>query len=323
MAVAMAIYFLQQSRKTMFTDPYKVIGSDAAIVVETIDLRNLVNSVTTGKGLFSEIGNIKELSSFNIKLKYIADQINNSGFKKLLQEGTAIISFHPGDNGELIPFLSKTVPAEAGYRQLKEALQESGIREMVEQKIAGSRLIGLPFIVTGKRDTAFVMISSGLLICSTSRSLIEKSVIENIPGSDIRNSAGFSKILLSSGENEDKVFVVFGNLQNAALRIFKSGESSPGGKIAKLGGSAGGDIFITEGGITISGYSESSAPAEYLFRFKSVQPVEFQTYKILPSITAMFESMVLILRDRRDRSLRCSVRENCRPGKQTEALSRR
>jgi len=297
LAVAMAIYFLQQSRKTMSSDPYKVIGSDAAIVVETIDLRNLVNSVTTGKGLFSEIGNIKELGSFNTKLKYVADQINNSGFKKLLQEGTAIISFHPGGNGGLIPFLSKTVPAETGYRQLKEALQASGIKEVVELKMAGNRLIGIPFEVNEIKDTAFVMISSGLLICSTSKNLIEKSVIKSIPGSDIRTSAGFSKILLSSGENEDKVFVVFGNLQNAALKIFKGGESSPGGKIAKLGGSAGGDIFITGGGVTISGYSESSATSEYLFRFKSVQPVEFQTYKILPSATAMFESMVLIPRD--------------------------
>jgi len=294
LAVAMAAYFLQQSRKTMFTDPYKVIGPDAAIVIETIDLRNLVNSVTTGKGIFSEVGNLKELNSFNIKLKYIADQINKSGFKKLLQEGTAIISFHPDDNGELIPFLSKTVPAETGFRQLKEALQASGIKEMLEQKRAGKRFIGLPFRVNEKNDTAFVMISSGLLICSTSKSLIEKSVIENIPGTDIRNSAGFSKILLSSGKNEDKIFVVFGNLQNTAAKIFPREESSLPGKIAKLGGSAGGDIFIAERGITISGYSESSEPSEYLFRFKSVQPVEFQTYKILPSATAMFESMVLI-----------------------------
>jgi hypothetical protein len=296
-AVTLVGYLLHQSRKNLFTDPYKVIGPDACIVIETIDFRNLINSVTTGKGLFSEIGNIKELNSFNIKLKYIADQINKSGFKKILQEGTAIVSFHPSENGELTPFLSKTIPAETGYRQLREALQASGIKEILEQKTSGKRIIGLPFAVNGQTDTVFIMINSGLLICSTSEKLIKKSVFQNIPGTDIRNTAGFSRILLSSGKNEDKVFVVFGNLKNTARRIFAKGSSSPADKITKLGGSAGGDIFINEEGVSISGYSESSEPSDLLFKFKTVQPIDFQTYKILPSATAMFESMVLIPRE--------------------------
>jgi hypothetical protein len=295
--VAILGYFLNQSRKSLFTDPYKVIASDACFVIETIDLRNLINSFTTGKGLFSEIENVKELNSFNIKLKYVADQINKSGFKKILQEGTAILSFHPTGNGELIPFLSKTIPAETGYRQLREALQATGIKEILERKIAGKNIIGLPYSVNEKKDTVFVMINSGLLICSTSYNLILKSVIQSIPGTDIRNAAGFSRILLSAGKNEDKLFVVFGNLKNTARRIFAEGKSSPADKITKLGGSAGGDIFIAEDGISISGYSESSEPSEILFRFKTVQPAEFQTYKILPSATAMFESMVLIPQD--------------------------
>jgi len=299
-AVTLVGYFLHQSRKNLFTDPYKVIGQDACIVIETIDFRNLINSVTTGKGLFSEIGNIRELNSFNIKLKYIADQINKSGFKKILQEGTTIVSFHPSENGELTPFLSKTIPAETGYRQLREALQASGIKEILDQKTSGKRIIGLPFAVIGQTDTVFVMINSGLLICSTSEKLIKKAVFQNIPGTDIRNTAGFSRILLSSGKNEDKIFVVFGNLRNTARRIFAKGGSSPADKITKLGGSAGGDIFINEEGVSISGYSESSEPSDLLFKFKTVQPIDFQTYKILPSATAMFESMVLIPREEED-----------------------
>ncbi|HBC77714.1 MAG TPA: hypothetical protein DEO60_12110 [Bacteroidales bacterium] len=293
-AVALAGYFLHQSRKNLFTDPYKVIGKDACIVIETIDFRNLVNSVTTNRGLFSEIANIKELSTFSTKLKYLADQINKSGFKKILQEGTAIISFHPSEKGGMTPFLSKTLPSETGYRQLKEALQASGIREILEQKTEGKRILGLPYAMNGQNDTVFVMINSGLLICSTSASLIKKTVFQDLPGTDIRNAPGFSRILLSSGKNEDKIFVVFGNLENTASKIFARGGFSPADKIAKLAESAGGDIFIDESGVSISGYSESSDPSELLFRFKAVQPVEFKTYKILPSATAMFESMVLM-----------------------------
>jgi hypothetical protein len=287
-------YFLHQGRKNLFTDPYKVISSDACIVIETIDLRNFINSVTTGKGLFSDIENAKEFSSFNTKLKFIADQINKSGFKKILQEGTAIISFHPSQEGKLVPFLSKTIPAETGFRQLRDAMLASGIKGMFEQKIAGKQLIGIPYFSGSSKDTAYIIINSGLLICSTSYDLIKKSVFQNVQGSDIRNVPGFSRILLSAGKNEDKLFVVFGNLKNIARRIFAQGKSSLANKIIKLGESAGGDIFITDEGVAISGYSESSKPSEYLFRFNSLQPVEFKTYKILPSATAMFESTVFV-----------------------------
>jgi len=143
-AVILFGYFLNRSRKSLFTDPYKVVRPDACIVIETFDLRNLINSVTTGKGLFSEVENIKEFSSFSTKLKYLADLINSTGFKRILQEGTAVISFHSSEKGELIPFFSKTIQTDIGYRQLKDAFQTSGINDISEQRVNGRRLFGLP-----------------------------------------------------------------------------------------------------------------------------------------------------------------------------------
>ena len=297
--VALLAYFLYQGRKDLFTDPYKVIGSDACIVIETIDLRNLINSVTTGKGLFAEIENLSEFKNFNTKLKYIANQINKPGYKKFLQEGNAIISFHPDKSGKLIPFLSKTVPAEMRFSQLKEALLESGINGIFEQKIAGRRLIGLPYTMNERKDTLFVSLNSGLMICSTSFKMVMDAVFQNSE-EDIRNQPGFSRIMLSAGENEDKIFIVFSNLRNTLRRILAPDKSILADRISKLGGSAGGDIFIKEDGVVISGYSESSDPSEFLFRHKSVHPVEFRTFNILPSATALFESVVYTHRDNGD-----------------------
>jgi len=289
--VALLGYYLHQGRKDLFTDPYKVIASDACIVIETIDLRNLINSVTTGKGLFAEIESLNEFKNFNIKLKYLADHINKPGYKKFLQEGNAIISFHPDISGGLIPFLSKTVPAETRFSQLREALLESGLKGVFEQKIAGRRLIGLPYTLNDRNDTVFVSLNSGLLVCSTSYKIIMDAVFQNSE-EDIRNQPGFSRILLSAGENEDKIFVIFSNLRSTLRRIFAPDKSFLADRISKLGGSAGGDLFIKEDGVVISGYSESSDPSEFLFRHKSVPPVEFRTFNILPSATALFESVV-------------------------------
>ena len=45
-------YFLQQGRKSLFTDPYKTISPDACVIIETVDLKSFMNSLTTGRGLF-------------------------------------------------------------------------------------------------------------------------------------------------------------------------------------------------------------------------------------------------------------------------------
>ena len=291
-AVSLAVYFLHQSRKTMAADPWKLIGQDAGIAIETIDLRNLVNSVTTGKGLFSEIEKAKELAGFSSRLRYIADQINKPGFGKLLQEGTAVISFHSGEDGRLTPFLSKVIPAETSYRHLRGAIEEAGISQITEEKNAGKRLTLVPFRIDDRTDTLFVTLNSGLLVCTTSRPLVTRALSPD-DATDIRNVPGFSKILLSSGKNEDKVFIVPGNLAKTVEKIFPEEKSSLAARILKLAGSAGGDIFIKEDGLTISGYIEGSNDSDRLTRFGSVEPVTFQTYRILPSATSMFETMVL------------------------------
>lgn len=292
-AVAIAAYFLHQGRLTMTADPYRFVGEDAGIVIETIDLRNFVNSVTTGKGLFSEIDKVKELEGFSSRLKYFADQINKPGFRKLFQEGTAVISFHSEKDGRLIPFLSKVIPAETGYRHLRDAFSEAGISRITEEKSSGKRLSLIPYNVDGRTDTLFVTINSGLLVCTTSRTLAERTMTQNTAGSDIRKAPGFSRILVSSGKNQDKLFIVFRNIGKTAERILPEEKSSLAARILKLGGSAGGDIFIKGDGLTISGYIEGGDEVERLSRLRTVDPVAFQTYRILPSATSMFETMVL------------------------------
>ena len=291
--MALLGYFLNRSRINLFTDPYKVVATDACIVIETIDFRSFINSVTTGEGLFSEIEKIKEFSNFSIKLKYLADQVNKAGFKKFLPEGAAIVSFHPSADGKLYPFLSLTIPAKAGFRQIREALDASGVTRITEKKAGGKRLMGIPYILDGKNDTVFISINSGLLVCSTSRQLIEKSFFIASGGTDIRNVPGFSKVLMSAGKNEDKVFVVFGNLQLAIRKIFNPGASRLYDMITRLGQCGGGDIFINDDGVSVSGYTESNDPSDLLYRYRSIEPSEFQTYRILPSSTVLFESLVL------------------------------
>ncbi len=286
-------YFFHQGRKSLLTDPYKAIAPDACFIIETADIQSLFNALTTGKGIFSEIGKIDEFRNFDTKLKYVADQLNKPGFKKLIQEGKTLISFHPSKRKLPAPFVSMTIPADAGFRQVRETLASFGIRNIEEEKEGGKRILKLPYVVADSRDTAFLSISSGLLVCSTSRKLVINALAQSQTVTDIRNAPGFSRVMLATGKKEDKFFMVFGNLMNVIKPLFAPGHQLLAEKIMKLGSSAGGDLFINDEGFTISGYIESSDPEDLLFRYKNILPRELKNYRILPSGTALFESMIM------------------------------
>jgi hypothetical protein len=286
-------YFLQQGRKNLFTDPYKTIPSDAYIVIETVDLRSFLNLLTTGKGLFGEAGKVKELEKFNKKLKYLTDLLNQQNFKKLFNESSATISFHPKKDGKISTLLSMSVPGELRPRHIREMLVSSGINGLIENKVNGNFIIGIPYSEGGRSDTAYISLISGLMICADSKALIDKAAAQMGVGTDIRNVPGFTRVLLASGKNVDKIFVVFSNLGEILSPLLIPGKKGLSEKISRLAGTAAGDIYISEDGLVLSGYTECRDSTDLLYKYKLLPSKDFHTYKILPSSTVLFETLVL------------------------------
>jgi hypothetical protein len=286
-------YYLQQGRKRLLTDPYKTISPSACIVIETIDLQSFMNSLTTGKGLFGEIAKIKELESFNIKLKFLSDQLNLSEYKAILDGGKALLSFYPTEEGKLNTLLSLTVPGDIRFRHIKEILHSSGIKDVLESKSGGNSFLRIPLSVSDRKDTIFISLNSGLMICSTSQKVAGEAINQITKGGDIRSLPGFARVHLAGGKNEDKIFVVFSNLPGLLRKCLSKSKQFMADQIANLAETAGGDIYINETGLILSGYTESTDSSEYLYKYKSVPPREFHTYKILPSATMLFETLIL------------------------------
>ena len=286
-------YFLLQGKKNFLTDPYKSIPPDACIIIETIDLQSFLNSLTTGKGLFGELGKIREFESNNQKLKFFTDQLNKVGLKKVFNESTAIISFHPTIGGKLHSLLSIAIPGEISSGKIEDILHSSGIKEVIESKISGKSVLKIPYSVNDIKDTAYISLTSGLLVCSSSADLIDKALSQIISGSDVRRHPGFSRVLLASGKFKDKVFVVFANMPKLLKSVLGVEGQGIAKQIIKLAGTAEGDIYINEEGIVLSGYTESVDSTEFLYRYKFLSPKTFHTYKILSSSTVFFETTIL------------------------------
>ncbi len=286
-------YFLHQGRKNLLTDPYKAIAPDACFVIETADFQNFINTLTKEKGLFGEIANINEFGDYILNLKYLADKLNHEDFKRISGGGKTVIALHLAKTKRLAPLVSMTIPAEIRLRHVREFLHESGVHKVFDRNLNGKTILELPYSTGNRNDTVFVMVNSGLLICSTSRQTFRNSLYRIDQGNDIRNMPGFGRILMASGRNADKIFLVFKNLPELIKSFLGEGGKGMETKIEKLAGSAGGDIYITEEGIALSGYTESIDPAEYLYKYKFIEPAAFQTYKVLPSSTALFESLMI------------------------------
>jgi hypothetical protein len=291
--LALIGYFLQQGRKSLFTDPYKVISPDACVIIETVDLKSFLNSLTTGRGLFGELGKVKELARFNGELKYIADLLNKPNFTKLFTEGVATISFHPGKPGGINPLLSMPVPGDIKTRHIRDMLSSAGIRLTAITKINGNPVIEIPVNAEGRKDTAFIALISGLMVCTDSRDLVKEAGIQAIKLNDVRNVPGFKKVLLASGKNVDKIFVIFPNLPRLLNPLLVSRKKDLSEKIGRLAGTAGGDIYISEDGLVLSGYTECPDSSTLLYKYKMLPSRDFHTYKILPSSTALFETIIL------------------------------
>jgi hypothetical protein len=286
-------YFLQQGRKKLFTDPYKTIPPNACVVIETVDLKSFLNSLTTGRGLFGEIGKVKQFDRFNQQIKYLADLLNKENFKKLFDEDAAVLSFHTGNGGRILTMLSMPVSGEIRMRHIKEMLNSSGIKNVTESRTNNYPVIEIPFITRNNSDTAYLSLVSGLMICSNSKMLVEKAGAQASSGSDIRNVPGFTRVLLASGKNVDKIFIVFRNMPDLLKPLLMPGQGNLNSRIAKLAGTAGGDIYISEDGLVLSGYTESTDSSELLYKYKTLPSHDFHTYKILPSATVLFETLIL------------------------------
>lgn len=296
--LAILIYFIQRGSRNIFSDPYKAIPTDACLILESDDLPELLNTFTQGNSLFREMTSVKEMDQLCKKLRYLTDLLNSKECKKLFGNNTSLVSFHTDGRGKILPLLSMNVPPEIRPRHIREIINSTIKANVSEIKAGTVKIIRISYNSVNNNDTVFVSFISGLLICSSSEDLIKKAIKHKDLENDIRAVPGFSRILAASGKKEDKLFIVFKNI-SAVIQSLTGGKvSGLAEKISKLAGSAEGDIFLNEEGFILSGYTESTDSADYLNKYKSYQPGSLDTYKILPSATVLFETILLPARSK-------------------------
>ncbi|HEX2970574.1 MAG TPA: hypothetical protein VHO46_15860 [Bacteroidales bacterium] len=288
LALAILVLFSGKGRKNIFADPYSSVTKDASFIIETVDLLSFFNSLTTGTGLFGEVSRIEEFSDFNTRLKYITDKVNEPEFRDFFSGGRALISIYSCNKGKVSILLSMNVPSGTRNRNIKQALLTSGINNI--QEISKTKTLAVPF--AGNSDTAFFTVKSGLMLVSNSGKLISDGLSAMETGLDIRSMPGFSKVLIASGNNEDKIFIVFKNLTGLLKPLFSPDDTGITDYITSLASAGTADLYINNDGVIMSGFTESIDHSDILYKYRNKKPVQSESFRVLPASTVLFETII-------------------------------
>ncbi len=287
------IWFVQNNGKSLNTDPFTVIPTDAYFVIESVDLGEFLNTVTEGNRLFGALEKIKGADRFCARMKNVRNFINAKGIRELFEKNRTIISFHPSDRKIIAPLISMNLLQRSRYRQLLETIRSSGGIILSEKRESGVSIASVELKTGESRDTVYFAFRSGLVLCSTSGVLLRKAVSHGGSGSDLRKFPGFTKVMVTAGRNDNKIYIIFKN--SAELLRSVTGRKAPyiADRFAKLAGCAEADIHFSENSLILSGYNESGDSTEFMFRYRSGETGKLSSYEILPSDVLLFETMLL------------------------------
>jgi WD40 repeat protein len=286
-------YLYRHGKQAAFADPLSAVGADACFVIETRDLQSFLNSLTTGKGLFGEITKMGEFSVFTQKLRFLADIMNKPSIRELPGDGSSVIACFPSRNGELHVMISIAVPSGIRYRHIKQGINSTGISNISDLSIGGETVLSLPYSLNGENDSLFVSLNNGLILIADKKNIIAEANNTLDKKNDIRNVPGFTPVYTASGKNEDEIFILFNNLPNVIKPLLSWDNQQNAVRVKSIAAVSAGDIYLNEDGITISGYTNCTDTTQYLNKFRSIQPSDLKTYKILPASTALFETIRL------------------------------
>jgi hypothetical protein len=291
--LAALVWSIQKGSRNIITDPYSIIPGNAALIIESVDLPGLLGRITEENDIFPELVTVTETGIFTKKVLYLRDFLNRKEIAPFFERNKSVISFQNNGYGKLVPLLSMNVPPQTGYRSIMEALRHAAGPGLYDEKLGKTRIIVIPYNTDKINDTLYVTFSSGLLVCSPSKLIIEKVVKKTEMADDIRKAPGFSRIMGAAGKREDKVFIIFSNFSELLRSVGSVKRGDLSRNFSRLAGSAEGDVFINKNGIILSGYTEATDSSEYLWRFKTGPSGKLRTSDVLPAEVVLFETMFL------------------------------
>ncbi|MBN2214474.1 MAG: hypothetical protein JW723_09535 [Bacteroidales bacterium] len=277
--------------------PLKAIPSDAAIVIQVNDFRQLISNIKEND-VWEKLAEISCLKRADIQMDFVDSLIRtNDEIRSLLLDKPAFISTHivgKDKTGYLYLFcMPKGLNEKRITEIIKKQVEESGT--ITSRKYEGFQVYDVRLLKEDIIKNFTYSVADGLLIIGFSSILVEDAIRQLSLQESINKDAGFRKVLNTIGKNV--AANVFINFQHApgllALKVrseyrtrIRSGDD--------FASWAALDLNLQEAAILLNGFTLVNDSAKQLLRiFKGQSASRLEVDNVLPSTISSFLTISL------------------------------
>jgi|WetSurMetagenome_2_1015567.scaffolds.fasta_scaffold25512_2 hypothetical protein len=289
LGLIVAGYFLLNSKKMEVADPFVAIPADAAMVIETPDLPELLMKITEKNGLVSRLGQMEWAKRLYVGANIIDSITGKRALREYLGGKKVVISFHPVSSGKLVPLAVMNTAAVISRHRLTALLALSGARVTGIHETGQIRIYCATYGKGERGYNIYLTATSGIIIVSPSEMLIENALNNKNSGTDIRLQQGFSKLSGAFSGEHDNIYILFRNLPRFLNGVVNTPEIS---NLSGVAIAAGGEIDEKEGGLFISGFMATSGSGSGADKIKDIVPVTPGVQEVLPASTRSFTTVM-------------------------------
>lgn len=281
-------YSLQQKRNA--ADPLDAIPESAAIVISYPDIISAWDAFED-LDYYDVLAPIEELELFFARNLLIDSLVRyDQDLKVMLDKSVVWSSYHPTETDSLLVF-HVIQPNQGTDQRVLKAVNHALTTQGVVSEQSFEDLTIYKLVVAKPYNILYYTVENGLILSSSSLSLLKQSLAQLSSGISLKQDPEFSKAVTAAGKNvEANILVKYERLPSYLSGVLKPTLSSSSDEaIRRFASWTEMDINLNPEGITLNGFSytaDSLSQILDLFLEQKPQPINFPEF--LPTTTASF-----------------------------------
>lgn len=286
------IFFWPQERNESASDAVAAIPIDASIIIKINNYHRFSVNLRTQSHIWESIMPFSSVSKADSVLAFIDTLTNRSAaFNLLITVNPVYISTHQNKTGTHDYFASVSTSGGFDKKELSSIVAGFVNKSIRIDKNEFEDVVISTFIDTYRSEEILsYSLFKGLIICSTSKSLIETSIHQINNNSSLAVDKAFSAIFQTAGTKVDaNLFINNKFLPSTFQGFLKSPYKDNIITLKDIANWSELDISLKEDEVFLNGFTQAADTSNaYLKIFAHQQPVENKIASILPSETAFF-----------------------------------
>jgi hypothetical protein len=287
--LAVAAYFIRKDKQVVIVDPWVAIPSDAFFIIETPDFPELLTSATDRNGITSRLSGMRWAASL-VDAAAVIDSITGSReMRELISNREVLLSFHVTGQGRVAILGILSTGTSVSSHRLIQLCERSGAEVTDTRELGGAKLFVVTYGKGNKKITVHIAMTSGIIVVSTSETLVANALNNKSSGSDIRHQQGFAPVVSASGKDSDNIYILFRNLPRFIQSFIVPDDITP---VSSVAIAAGGDLTAREDGLFISGFQSTAGAGQGADRLSDVAAEECGVHELLPQGTLSYRTIM-------------------------------